>query len=431
MVKKRLKIFASAFLSNPVFTAALVCAVLFYSNSVKLRDRNRFLCLVPLEQVASINGQLVSNPVKSSAGKEIYSADFKVEKVFSKNGGEFSSKGNVKILIPSAMVEKFYPGKLFTASRKSKEKNFIFENGNTFFLEGSFTQGELSFFSVKNARAGGFEKSLKGKIQYFRGLCRLQFKRLMYGWGNAGGLLLALLSGSREYTESATRNAFTDAGLAHILALSGMHLSLFGGIAFFFGNRITRRNLADFFQLAAVFFFVWFAGLSPSLFRAMLSSIIVFVNSSLRMKRFKGITVLSATFLLHACIFPEHLKSAAFMLSYGALAGIMSFGQIFKILLGKRLFPKLSAGLSESAGAQLFTAPVTLSFFGKLMPVGIIAGMVVSPLVTFFLYAGLTGTLMCLILPFLSGVFSAIMNIIYFILKEIVLFFAKAPQIRI
>ena len=119
------------------------------------------------------------------------------------------------------------------------------------------------------------------------------------------------------------------------------------------------------------------------------------------------------------------------MLSYGALAGIMSFGQVFKILLGKRLFPKLSAGLSESAGAQLFTAPVTLSFFGKLMPVGIVAGMVVSPLVTFFLYAGLTGTLMCLILPFLSGAFSAIMNIIYFILKEIVLFFAKAPQIRI
>ena len=253
----------------------------------------------------------------------------------------------------------------------------------------------------------------------------------MYGWNEAGGLLLALLSGSREYTESLTGEAFKNAGLSHILALSGMHLNLFGGIAFFFGKRLTKRSTADFFQLAAIIFFVWFAGLSPSLFRAMLSSLIVFFNSALRMRRFKGITVLSASFLLQLMIFPVHLKSPAFMLSYGALAGIMSIGQVIKFFMGKRFFPKLASALSESAGAQIFTAPVTLSLFGKIMPVGIISSVIVSPFVIIFLYAGLFGTLLSLSIPFLGGGFSVIMNVIYLILKKLVLFFAKAPIITI
>ena len=49
----------------------------------------------------------------------------------------------------------------------------------------------------------------------------------MYMWGSAGGLLLALLSASKEYTSSAFSDAFRLAGLSHILALSGMHVSIF------------------------------------------------------------------------------------------------------------------------------------------------------------------------------------------------------------
>lgn len=163
----------------------------------------------------------------------------------------------------------------------------------------------------------------------------------------------------------------------------------------------------------------------------MVSSFIVFLNSFLRMKRFKDLTVLSATFLIHLVIFPEHLKSPAFMLSYGALAGIMSIGQIIKFFLGKRLFPKISSAISDSAGAQVFTAPITLSLFGKLMPIGILSSVIVSPVVIFFLYTGLVATMLCLFMPFLSSVFNVIMNSIYSILKETVLFFSGFPQISI
>ena len=65
------------------------------------------------------------------------------------------------------------------------------------------------------------------------------------------------------------------------------------------------------------------------------------------------------------------------------------------------------------------------------MPVGIISSVIVSPFVIFFLYAGLFGTLLSLVIPFLGGGFSVIMNAVYLILKNLVLFFAKAPIITI
>lgn len=436
MVKneKILKSLLYFFLANPVFLAALVCAFLFYFDIVSIKDRECFNCLFPSEKIVLLKGSLASSPVKSSSEKKYYAADFKVSEAVLDNSSKTACSGTVNILIPSELVEKYYPGKIYTSfnvSKNEKKYPLLFETGNNFLLNVDFSEGNFSFFVVKSAVSFGFSKSFSGFLQKIRSLCRLQFKRLMYGWNEAGGLLLALLSGSREYTESLTGEAFKNAGLSHILALSGMHLNLFGGIAFFFGKRLTKRSTADFFQLAAIIFFVWFAGLSPSLFRAMLSSLIVFFNSALRMRRFKGITVLSASFLLQLMIFPVHLKSPAFMLSYGALAGIMSIGQVIKFFMGKRFFPKLASSLSESAGAQIFTAPVTLSLFGKIMPVGIISSVIVSPFVIIFLYAGLFGILLSLAIPFLGGGFSVIMNVIYLILKKLVLFFAKAPIITI
>lgn len=417
--------------ANHVFLSALICAVLFYSGIIKIKDRNSFSCLFPSDEIKGMEGKIASNPVKSSSGKNIYSADFYVYNAYS-NGikdGKASCAGNVKILIPAEMVESIYPGKIYTLL-KSDSKGLLFETGAHFFLSVEYIKGETEFFKVNDARMLETDKGFFSSFYLLRARCRLAFKRLMYGWGNAGGLLLALLSGAREYTESELGNAFRNAGLSHILALSGMHLSLFGGIAFFLGNRIARRSIAEILQLFAVLFFVWFAGLSPSLFRALLSSLICFINSALRLRRLKPLTVLSASFLIHLMVFPSHLNSAAFMLSYGALAGILTIGQEIKRFLCRILFPRASSPLSESAGAQIFTAPVTASLFGKLMPIGILSSVIVSPVIVFFLYIGLAGTALCLAMPFLSGAFNVIMSCIYFIIRELVLLFAKAPSIR-
>ena len=417
-------------LQNPIFLAASVCAVLFYSNILRIEDKEEFKCLLNEKSIIELNGVLSSNPAKTRSGA-YYSARLLVSNATSSSGSKGSANGSVCLYVPAALVESSYPGKIYT---KVRSESILFEQGATLKLKVRFLPDNPDpkpAFIVESAQSEGFQNSIRGRFFRIRALSRIQFKRLMYGWKGAGALLLALLSGSREYTEDGLSDAFRKAGLSHILALSGMHLSLFGGLAFFLGNKIARRNLADFLQLLAVLFFVWFAGVSPSLFRSLLSSIIMFVNSSLRLKRFKGLTVLSAAFLIHIMIFPSDMMSVTFMLSYGALFGIMTAGQLIKMLLTRRLFPKLSEGIAQSTGAQLFTAPVSIRYFGAIMPVGIISTLFMSPLILLFLYTGLFAIIICLILPFLEPFFNVIMTIIYKAIQFTVDFFQMFPPITI
>ena len=405
---------------NPVFLSSLILAFLFYSGIAKVRERKPFVTLAQESAVTRIEGTLSSNPVKTSLFSSSYKATVSAEKAFTQTGA-FEARGEATVFVPSDIAEAFYPGKLYSAG------GALLENGAKFSFEVEAVQGKgfSHSFVVTHAKSLGWGGSaLTRRVNHFRALCRLQFKRLMYAWGKAGGLLLALLSGSREYTETAVSDAFKNSGLSHILALSGMHLGLFGSLANFFGKKARGRNFGDAIQLGAVFFFVWFAGLSPSLFRAFLAALILYLNSLFRMNRPDSLSLLSACFIIHSLIFPSHIHDAAFMLSYASLAGIIIFSKMFKKVYPIFIPHKLRLSLSDSTSAQITTAPVSLRLFGKIAPQGIVATVFVSPLVFLFLYVGLFGVIICLILPFLSAPFSAIMNGLYFLIKKLVLFFS-------
>ena len=412
------------YLKNPVILSSLILAFLFYSGLAKIREQKPFLSLAKESEITGLRGFISSNPVKSSFLGSAYKVTFTAEKAFTKDGA-FSASGNVCLYFPQEIVEAYYPGKIYTSIPEMECGAFLVENGSRLFLElERVSKAGGAFFLVKSGKALGWRgSSLLQGFYKFRALSRLQFKRLMYAWGKAGGLLLALLSGSREYTEKSVADGFRDSGLSHILALSGMHLGLFGSIAGFFGKKARGRNLGDALQLAAILFFVWFAGISPSLFRAFLAALILYLNSLFRMNRPDGLSLLSLCFLLHSVIFPSHIMEAAFMLSYTSLAGIIIFGKIFRKVYPVFLPYRIRLAISDSSSAQLATAPVSLRIFGKIMPQGIIAGLFVSPLVFLFLYLGLFGVIICLFLPFLSGPISAIMNGLYLVISRLVLFF--------
>ncbi|MBB5225239.1 ComEC/Rec2 family competence protein [Treponema ruminis] len=411
-------------LKNPVFVSSLLLAILFYSGVAKIRDRNPFACLAKKSEIIRLEGFVSSNPVKSSFFGSTYKTSFRVKRAFT-SSGVFEARGEVNLYFPAALVEAYYPGKVYSRL-SSREKGFIVENGGSFLLDVKCLQkGSERSFLVEDGKFLGWQGGLfQKKVAKIRALCRLQFKRLMYAWGKAGGLLLALLSGSREYTEKTVADSFRDSGLSHILALSGMHLGLFGGIARFFGKKARGRNFADAVQLGAVAFFVWFAGISPSLFRAFLAALILYLNSLFRMNRPEGLSLLSFCFILHCLIFPSHIMEAAFMLSYASLAGIIIFSRVFTKVYPVFIPHKIRLSLSDSSAAQLSTAPVAIRLFGKIMPQGIVASLFVAPLVFLFLYFGLFGLIICLFVPFLSGPISVIMNGLYSLISKLVLFFS-------
>ena len=410
-------------LFHPLVLSGIFVAAVFYSGIIPVKDTEKYCSLLALENLAEFSGQIVSNPAKTSKGK-YYRVKVKISEVTDKNGAKASAKGIIQTLVPTAQVEAHFPGKLFTA---------IKDNNHVLCEEGSFihAKGKIldeNFFIAENVgNINKGNKSIFQKLQKIRAILRIQFRRLMYSWGAAGGLLLALLSGIREYTENSLGENFKNAGLSHILALSGMHLNLFSGIAGKTARKIISAKKAMFFQLVSVFLFVFFAGFSPSLFRAFLCALISFLAISLKLKDFSMLLVLSVSFLIHISLKPEDMFEAAFVLSYSALAGILLMSEFFKFLLIIKTPEKLTDSISASTGAQIFTAPISLKLMNSFAPIGVISTVVISPLITIFIYSGLVLIIICLIFPFFVPAAAFFLKIIYNLIAFIVSIFAKFP----
>lgn len=426
--KKRLK--------NPIVLSAAICAILFYSGlgesaGLLSAQKINFSCAFSADDICALSGKIISVPQKSGNryyfNLQTFAAEIK--SVLSNDFPVTSCSGTVRVYVPSEIVEAFFPGKLYsTAKNRLDGSTFFCESGATVELYGNFRYGN---FHAQSGKTTGWCGIFDGRVAHFRALCRLQFRRLLYAWGRAGGLLLSLISGAREYTETETSDGFKNAGLSHILALSGMHLSLVSSIVVIIGIRSFGKQYALFLQAAAVVLFVWFAGASPSLVRALLCSIFLLIAQVCGMPPPDMLYVLCASFLCHAAIRPEDMTSVSFMLSYSALFGIIIIGEKIAIMLSRFSPQKISSALSASIGAQVFTAPISLAIFGAFAPIGIIATAVVSPIVTFFIYAGVIGIFSCLVCPPLVNVTGILLNIIYDTIKIFVLFFSAFPVISL
>lgn len=427
---------------SPTIIASLLCVILFYTGIVTPRSSKPFNTLLENSDIEVLSGKVVSNPVKSSSGKT-YSVIFSPSYGFAKSGFSGSTSGEVSLYVPSEIVEAYYPGKLNTIAKprkttetrtelfkvdKEKLHGFdsqfpIIENGISLVSKVSYLERDdgAPAFYVEEVVSHGY----KSKLDFYRACSRLMLKRILYNWGECGGLLLALLSGAREYTSEEVQKSFSNAGLAHVLALSGMHLSIFASLP----NKFSKKKI-PLISLIVVMVFVWFAGLSPSLLRALLCMILGLILKKLGVET-NLLGILSLSFLIQISIFPSHIYNYGFILSYCALIGL-DLGQKLFLPFFCKLFPKkFSSDISSSLGAQFITSPICLLGFGTCSPFGVIASVVVSPLASIFLSFGIFALILSLFIPFLLSPFGCIMSMFYAILTWIVGFFAKFPIIQI
>ena len=432
--------------------AAVILALALYARLVKPADPHAFRCCMPLDKLGSVSGLVASNPSKTSSGR-FYSLLLDAERAGSADMS-CSARGRVRLLVPCELVEALYPGKLFSLSKK----DVPVEQGARLVctvrrieapsaagtLPTSSAGGAMSASAVTAAR--GVKSSTpsvpvfiaettsfagwKNGICRLRALSRLYLKRVLYAWGDAGGLLLALVSGSREYTDEKLAQAFQNAGLAHILALSGMHLSLFISAASF-SKFLVGKKAASFFSLILMCAFIWFAGASPSLVRAFLCVFVALIARFLfiELSEKGSFDCLCAAFIVQTAFLHADIYSAAFMLSYAAIAGILLISPLVRPFLCTFLPQKLAESASATAGAWLATSPLTAVLFGHIAPVGLISSIIVTPLASVFFIAGCIGVLFCLILPFLLYPLNGIMHVLYAALKYAVLFFARFKPI--
>lgn len=460
MVKKHISNFLK---ENPLVIPAAVLALAAYSGFFQIKPQHQYRTVFPSARVGVISGTVVENPTKVSGYKNAYRVKIRLDSVGTADGAQGYASGIVETYVPTSLYEIHSPGKLYSAW-SGKKQDFLIDCGAKVEFDvvpktvrnykardggiktefhvtairkcdwecdenssNEFPSGKIS--AAEKVKCA-FEKFLS-RAAKIRALSRLHFSRLMYAWGNAGGLVLALLSGSREYLPPEAGEAFRNAGLSHILALSGMHLSLFSGLAFFIGKKSLGKRFAPILEIFAVLLFFWFAGKSPSLFRALLFSICATVSALTHKKVKSSLNVLALCFLIHASIFPNDIFELGFKLSYGALAGIICINEFLAKRLCRALPRRAGNSLSQSAGAQFFTIPICLKYFGIFAPGGVLASTVVSPIITAFVYLALAAISLSLVFPFLAPIFGSVLGAFYFAIERIVIAFARIPRIKI
>ena len=380
-----------------------------------------FKSLVPDEDICLVQGIVLSDPVPKDIGS--YGFTFKVE--FAKSENIISSAmGKSTVFVKADLIEK---PEYEIALTRQKQNRVMIEQGARFYFTGRYSSKNNSFYADKAVFLGWNKEIYK-----MRAHMRLRLKKTLFSWGDAGTLLLALVTGTREFVPIKLRNNFTQTGIAHILALSGMHLAIIGGFVKKLFKPFLGYNAAMLLTILACGFFLWFAGISPSLLRAFLCLVIssLFELWGIGVKK---ITVLALSFLIQLVLFPEHCLALSFMLSYTGLVGIYLFMDFFKwIYTGYlRLPKKLAESLAVSTAAQIGILPISFICLKQIVPIGIFTTLCVSPFISLFFIFGIFGILFSLVFQGTGAIFSFLLNVIYAIICRIIDFFTLFPPVNL
>lgn len=224
--------------------------------------------------------------------------------------------------------------------------------------------------------------------------------------GQAFPLADALLLGIRNDLDTKVTAWFRDAGCAHILALSGQHLSILCTlISFVIAKTIKKPKLAGWLSLIFAILFVEIAGFSPSLLRALLMFGIGAVAAALDRPQ-PPLAIVSIAFLMALLFQPTEAKSLGFILSYLAMIGLIVFSEPLSILISNFPIPDaLAKVLTASVSALCATSLVSIMVFRRLPLIGILTSALAGPVLLAFMWLLLTGSVLCSILPELACLF--------------------------
>jgi 16S rRNA (adenine1518-N6/adenine1519-N6)-dimethyltransferase len=217
----------------------------------------------------------------------------------------------------------------------------------------------------------------------------------------ASALAQALLLGDTDRLSSGEKTAFRQSGTSHVLALSGMHLSLLALIvSSVVRGRVSRWAGFVLVQLILAIF-CWLAGPLPSLYRAWTMAFAVGV-SRLIWRGDPPLESLSQSFLLTVLLWPDMASSLSLQLSAAALAGILLLSPSAERFLRPYLGRWAAGVVAVSGSAVAATSPISAGLSGGLCWIGVFWTPPMVFLTSVFLALSVAFLSLALILPFFS-----------------------------
>jgi competence protein ComEC len=236
---------------------------------------------------------------------------------------------------------------------------------------------------------------------------------------SAQHFVVALLLGNSDFIDKTTRQEFSAAGVAHVLALSGLHVGFIAMIIWWFLfplDYLRLKKLRLIITLAAIVLFAVFTGMSPSVVRATVMIGFVFVSLIFH-RRSVSLNALAMAALLILVFSPSALYHVGFQLSFITVGAVLLFARVPQILQSCHQWVNyLTATVITSLVAMLATVALTAHYFHTISLMSVLANLLILPILPIFMVLGalfllVTAAGMCW--PVLDTVLDAVCHYIH------------------
>lgn len=238
--------------------------------------------------------------------------------------------------------------------------------------------------------------------------------------GETQAFAKALLLGDRTEVSYEMSTAFKLSGISHIVAVSGLHVSILFSLVYLLCGR--KRVPVFLLGFPVLLIFAAITGFTPSVTRACIMQMLVLLGM-LTEREYDPPTALGFAALTMLVVNPMVISSISFQLSVGCMAGIFLFSESIRHWLEKRMKVKKGKSLisrvkrwfvtsvSISISASTVTTPLVAYHFGAISLVSILTNFLVVWLISYIFYAIMLACVLSLLLLPLGKVFALLVGI--------------------
>lgn len=229
--------------------------------------------------------------------------------------------------------------------------------------------------------------------------------------GNVYAVVAAMALGDKSQLTKELKETYAVTGAAHVLALSGLHLSIIYTLLSLLLCRRRWQVVSQVLIIICIWSFVFLVGMSASVVRSAVM-LTAYALLSLGNRNRMSVNTLAFTAIVMLIVHPLSLFDIGFQLSFLAVLSILIWYPVFEalipqsFLMSHRLVRWLWSLLGVSCAAQLGTAPLIAYYFGRFSSLFLITNFVVIPFAPLILYL----TLALLFVPSIAYLLIYIVN---------------------
>lgn len=303
---------------------------------------------------------------------------------------ELNNRSLTGMLYVNDTLEPYGPGDVVTCTARIAPSGFDFHKGEPLYAAAEGRHCSLYAHDLSLVERKGPSKPMALRLW-------LQ-KQIEHRYaGEAAAFLRALVTGDRNDLSYGLKTAFETTGVSHVIAVSGLHLSLLVtavALLLFHNPRLTA-----FLGCPLIIMFALMTGASASVCRAAIMQIIL-LCAPLARRQYDPPTTLGTAALVLLLHNPWAIASVSFQLSFCAVAGILLLtNRITKKLLSLRKNPgklhrAISVTIASTVAASVATLPLTILYFDMVPVISPLTNVLVLWAVQLILILGLLSLLL-------------------------------------